>query len=323
MKDEMVTSLLLAIIVISGCTTPQRETTETGGALEEWKDKIQKDTGPDSPESNALNDCDEAMSQKADECSQHEGWSVINAMEITDFDTDEPYSFQDVLEGGCPRKSPCGKEYPVHVERETMDHQSGGGSDYQIVCNILCVWWTCEETDTTTAAEKSETWAGQFATDRFVCGDSTEGYSGELTGNFMATFTVPRSLVDALEKELGNIDQWETSGSWEGSESVAQQCLSYGNPSKEYEAVEGSVSGVPIEVAARQYQGVIYLQAKSGTEGVLFPGQWRGIGDRISVGSGGSISSIQLELTSISDSTMTGEFDLNPGTGTFTLTKQG
>src|SRR3989344_4378477 len=119
---------LMLVIFVSGCasqTTTDRETTETGGNIAEWEDKILSDIGPDSPEYITAVGCEELMSQSIEECSQYQGWFVSNQMEITDFKTDQRYSFQDVDKGGCPDKKSDGSEWEKHnVNTGSLDSQT-------------------------------------------------------------------------------------------------------------------------------------------------------------------------------------------------------
>ncbi len=134
----------------------QQEIFEKGGTLQEWKETIQKATAPDSEESTTTAECESLMKKKIEECSQHQGWSVNNAMEITDFTTDKHYEFQDVKRQDCPGASPDKTPSTIHAETAFLDAQTDNkrASSYQVVCTIGCNWWDCE-TDLTGVWEGS------------------------------------------------------------------------------------------------------------------------------------------------------------------------
>ena len=119
---------------------------EKGGTLKEWKERLQRETGSDSEPSKTAAECEALMNQKKAECSKHSGWRTDNQMEITDFQTDEHYEFQDIRVGGCPGTSPTGKEYPYtktrDIDASNLNSQAEGGkSSYQVVCSVLCSSW--------------------------------------------------------------------------------------------------------------------------------------------------------------------------------------
>ncbi|MCX6768167.1 MAG: zinc-ribbon domain-containing protein [Candidatus Micrarchaeota archaeon] len=158
-------------------------------------------------------------------------------------------------------------------------------------------------------ADKPETWLGDFTTARFVCNAAGGAHDGKLEGTWIARFTVPRSLVKALEPD-GSIGEWEEQdGEWSGMESVTQACSSL-----DFGAGGGSVSKVALKINVHDNR--IYLGAKTD---VLMPGKW--FDSKNPSYFGGRIGSIALVPTSVSATVITGTFDLNPGTGTFTLRK--
>lgn len=144
-------------ITAKALTEIQQETLEKGGVLQEWKEKIQKATGSNTEESKTAAECEALMKQKVEECSKHEGWSVNNAMEITEFATDEHYEFQDVKRQDCPGEAP-GTTHTVHAETAFLDAQTDNkkASSYQVICSIGCNWWDCEE-------DLTGTWKGIYS----------------------------------------------------------------------------------------------------------------------------------------------------------------
>jgi hypothetical protein len=146
-----------------------------------------------------------------------------------------------------------------------------------------------------------------------VCNAEGGTLDGKLDGKWTATFSVPRSLVDALGPG-GEIGQWDTEGGeWSGSESNTVDCSD-----PEYDAVGGSVSRVAVNVNVNH--GTIYLRAKNDGDSLL-PGAWVSV--KNTAYRGGSISGVSLVAITIAPGLVSGTFDLNPGTGTFTLRKQG
>src|SRR3989338_639967 len=134
--------VIILMMVVVGCSQTvslPRETTETGGTFEEWTEKIQ-----DDPEALLYADnCKELLDNTAQSCGQHEGFTVNNIMEITDFTADEPYGFQDTIHGGCDSVSAVGKTH--EPEATTISYGTDGSSSYQVVCSSVCVWWQCTE----------------------------------------------------------------------------------------------------------------------------------------------------------------------------------
>lgn len=136
----------------------QQETTEKGGTLQEWKAALRQQTGPGSEESKTTAECEALMKQKIEECSKHAGWSVDNAMEITDFTTGKHYEFQDVKRQDCPGAAPGETPATIHVETAFLDAQTDNTrtSSYQVVCSIGCNWWDC-------GTDLTGTWVGPYS----------------------------------------------------------------------------------------------------------------------------------------------------------------
>jgi hypothetical protein len=158
----------------------RQETVEKGGTLQEWKQFLLKATGPDSEESRTAAECEALMVKKAAECSQHQGWSVDNAMEITDFNTDQHYEFHDVRRQDCPGASPTDKPpSTTHVDTAFLDAQTDNTrtSSYQVVCSIGCNWWDC-------GTDLTGTWEGGY---RETSSDAYCKYQEEGTKTFKIT----------------------------------------------------------------------------------------------------------------------------------------
>ncbi len=306
--------LLTLVIFVSGCasqTTTDRETTETGGKLAEWKDKILADNGPDSPEYIVAAGCEELMFQSVGECSQYKGWFVSNQMEITDFKTNKRYSFQDVDKGGCPDKKSDGSEWEKHnVNTGSLDSQTEkGSSEYQVVCNVLCVWWNCEES---IPSAVQETWTGTFTGNTIeMCHTASE----ELSGTYTVQFTVKKKLATALQSDDQSL--WvdpvdDSDGTASGTESVTSQ-----STDSDCQLVGGSATSIPIWVNAGKQRFVIFSQE---TFNYFMTGKWI----FQSSSSGGQGASLELEPVSITDSSISGAWTATGvRSGTFTLTKQG
>ncbi|MBI4148163.1 hypothetical protein HY490_02630 [Candidatus Woesearchaeota archaeon] len=136
----------------------QQETSESGGTLSEWKETMLTATGAESEESKTTAQCESLMAKKIEECSKHQGWSVDNAMEITDFKTNKHYEFQDVKRQDCPGTSPTDKPpYTIHTDTAFLDAQSDNtrATSYQVVCSINCNWWDC-------TSDLSGVWEGDY-----------------------------------------------------------------------------------------------------------------------------------------------------------------
>ncbi|VVB73440.1 Uncharacterised protein [uncultured archaeon] len=105
--------------------------------------------------------------------------------------------------------------------------------EYDISCCIFVKAGSSELAcwNTTLSVEKvEETWAGTFQTKRSACRSIyTQARQGELSGTWTATITIPARLPDLLaDSTLYDLDSVRyhstTKVSWDGSESVAQQC---------------------------------------------------------------------------------------------------
>ena len=144
---------------------------ETGN-LEEWQERILTDTGADSEPSKTLAECEAALSDSVTQCSKHTGWRVINVMEITDFKTTNPYSFQELQQGGCSETSEDGTEYPKTAETATKITQSESDTSYQVACNIVCNWWECIDEPIEPIQTGPETCTGTITAELEDLGDS-------------------------------------------------------------------------------------------------------------------------------------------------------
>ncbi len=210
--------IVFVLFIISACSS--KDTTETGN-LDEWKTKILQDT--DSEASKTLAECEAALSNSVTTCSDHDGWRVVNVMEITDFKTDNPYNFQDLQGDGCPETPP--------ITAETATIITGSDSSYQVACNIVCNWWECTEktddpTDNTGGTDKltgPETWTGTITAQYEDFGDSCTG--AVVSIEYQLTLNSPVSLVSALNGQQ-EITLWsepgykETSGTIQGTTTV-------------------------------------------------------------------------------------------------------
>lgn len=145
--------VVLTIVLISGAVSKvQQEKSEEGGTLAEWEQTILTATGKESEASKTIAECKSLMQQKITQCETHDGWSVDNAMEITD-NTGKYYSFQDVQRKDCEGAT---EENPdVHVDTAFLDAQTDGSSSYQVLCSVGCNWWKCEE-------DLTGTWEGTY-----------------------------------------------------------------------------------------------------------------------------------------------------------------
>ncbi len=141
-KARNILMLIIILIIISGCNqtaSVPSETTETGGTFGEWKEKIQ-----DNPEALLKADeCKKLIDNTAISCKQHEGFTVNNIMEITDFKADEPYSFQETIKGGCDSALAVSEKH--EPKATTIHYGTEGSSSYQVVCSSVCVWWQCKD----------------------------------------------------------------------------------------------------------------------------------------------------------------------------------
>jgi hypothetical protein len=112
--------------------------------IEQWQDKIIKQTGPDSIESKTLAECAQGMSSKIEECSKNEGWRVDNQLSITDFKTNKNYELQGIRQGGCEGMGENDSR-PFTSDSKLLDAQSEGKeTSFQVVCSIACYSWPCK-----------------------------------------------------------------------------------------------------------------------------------------------------------------------------------
>ena len=201
----------------------QEETTEKGGPLQDWQETISQATGSGSEESKTVAECKSLMDQKVAECSKHPGWSVVNAMEITDFRTDKHYEFQDVKRQDCPTpKDADVLPEKIHVDTAFLDAQTDNtrASSYQVVCSVNCQWWECEENDL------SGTWEGTYT---------------EISGSKYCQF----KEVGSKTFKLKMIDDKSFSGTaqYNGQSSVIGGEHCEGGPSSGTGTITGTISG--------------------------------------------------------------------------------
>ncbi|MBS3139329.1 DUF4190 domain-containing protein [Candidatus Woesearchaeota archaeon] len=215
---------------------PLFEINETGN-LQEWKERIQKDTGADSESSKILVQCEAALRNTVTRCSTHSGWSVVNVMEVTDFKTQNPYTFQEVRRDGCPEKSPEGKEYTKTAETATII--TGSDTSYQVACNVVCNWWECSEDKIIEPAEP-ETWSGTISAEFEDLGASCSDGSASI--EYELTMNSPVSLVSALNGEQ-EITLWSEPG---------------------YKHTSGTISGIANVDIQPPKTGVIYCELEGG-----------------------------------------------------------
>ncbi len=161
---------------------------EKGGTLQEWKERLQSETGPDSEPSKTAAECDLLMKQKTAKCSKQGGWRTDYMMEITDFRTDEHYELQDIRNGGCPATSSTGKEYSYaktrNVDSANLDSQAEGGrSSYQVVCSVLCSSWSCKVGGIESLEGKVEVKQEDETWKQFKVGDEVKFLDQIRTGN--------------------------------------------------------------------------------------------------------------------------------------------
>lgn len=307
--------VLLGLLILAACQSGVEETAQKGGSLEEWRDKIWRDDGPLSETAKTLNDCTDAIEQSAIACPQREGWRLSRMMEITDFRTDDRYEYQDLDSGGCPDTSPAGKKYQPHDERATFDSQSSKpSSEYQVVCDVQCTWWSCTEIET-------ETWKGTFdGTFSWDHGDACS--PGEISMQYEFEFTTRSGLIDSIGNEDSSLNIIATEGTLSGTVEPSQQP----NPSMlDCEIVGGSVDNAPIGVDAGTVYGEQRLRVnfKAGTSPSFY---------LASLQSSGSLEPIDapelltFSIDSIDEETITGSWIGDPYAsgefeGTLTLTK--
>ena len=213
---------LLFVAFLGGCsqTAPvPRETTETGGTFEEWKEKIQ-----DDPEALLHADkCKELMENTLLSCMQHEGFTLNSIMEITDFTADEPYSFQDAAQGGCDSALAVGKTHEPEVTN--IQYGTDGSSSYQVVCSSVCVWWQCKEEKESNRGGVATAGAGEVWEATLV-GEGGNAYcNGRFIEDFGFTVTMDSSMTSAISRSLADLSSHTVrgNGKFSGSELVDVQ----------------------------------------------------------------------------------------------------
>lgn len=252
--------LILAIVIvifISSCSN-NKETTETGGTLKEWKELMIKDIGQDSEPVKTAEKCEAALNKNKADCSQYPGWRINNIMEITDFKTNEPYNFQDTINGGCSEKD------PKQTITGNFDSQSEKtDSSYQVVCSFVCVWWECEESKNKL---KAEAWSGEITAKLEDLDASCS--DGEVSLSYTFTLNSPVSLVSAL-KGTQEITLWSEPGYKETSGTIKGTAVINNQPSKDnviYCELEGGQSEeVPITFFATS-ESIIQLSEVPGSQ---------------------------------------------------------
>ncbi|MBI4017290.1 MAG: hypothetical protein HY363_06385 [Candidatus Aenigmarchaeota archaeon] len=222
-----------AIHVNGASPSIQEETTEKGGPLQDWQETISQTTGSESEESKTVAECASLMSQKVAECSKHPAWSVVNAMEITDFRTDKHYEFQDVKRQDCSTIEDVLPE-KIHVDTSFLDAQTDNTrvSSYQVVCSVNCQWWECDENDL------SGTWEGTYT---------------EISGSKYCQF----KEVGSKTFKIKMIDDKSFSGTaqYSGQSNVIGGEHCEGGASSGTGAISGSISG-------KQISGIIVYSSK-------------------------------------------------------------
>ncbi len=166
MKNRLPFILLLCVFFLLSACEPfkehqtgsviQQETLEKGGTFDDWNQTLFKETGTESEEYKTMTECKSLMNKKIQECSQHQGWSVDNVMEVTNFKTGKHYEFQDVKRQDC-----SGTDKPpskIHIDSASLDAQTDNTrtSAYQVVCSINCHWWDC-------TPDITGTWKGDYS----------------------------------------------------------------------------------------------------------------------------------------------------------------
>jgi len=267
----LILCILFTVLLLFGCDKDTDdleedntgETTETGGTLGEWKEKIKQNTGEESEAARTLAACGDLMNEKAVNirCSNHEGWSMVNTLEVTDITTEQTYQLQDIRQGGCERTE------PQHVETGTMVTQEEESSLYQVSCNLVCVWWECKDSetfdapeedntpvdeegeeesedtleDTTTEQQLPETWTGTITAQLEDLGASCSG--GEVKVEYVFALNSPVSLFSALNG--------------------VQEITLWSDPN--YEATSGNIQGTATIINQPPHEGVIYCELEEGS----------------------------------------------------------
>lgn len=223
------------------------DTTETGGTLLQWREKIANTAGPDSEPARTLGQCAELLDTEKVACSAHQGWRVINVFEITDFNDGQNYQFQDFRQGGCPEFSPEGLAYPKTAETGTIITQQESDTSYQVACNAVCNWWDCAEVivgPSTPPLSKptAQTWTGTITAQMEEPETACNG--GVVAVDYTITLHAPVSLPAALQGE--------------------QEITLWSDPS--YEDTSGTIQGTANILSQPPREGVIYCELEGGSE---------------------------------------------------------
>src|SRR3989338_6114203 len=295
---------LVLLVSVLGCKRANGDNIEVGSeTFEQWKEMVEQTAGPESEAAKTVADCGAALENTAASCSSHDGWSVVNAMEITASNTGKAYQFQDVRNGGCERRE------PQHVETGTIITQDDQSSSYQVSCNLVCVWWDCEDSDDSidkddlpkfgdgegdngdkesdgedeedpeddntedrsteeTASSQPETWSGTITAKLDDLGTSCSG--ADVAVDYTFTLHSPHSLVAALEGKQ-EITLWstpsyeETSGTIQGTATILEQPP---QDSVIYCELEGGSATVPLRFYATGDEQVIQLSEAAGEKNI-------------------------------------------------------
>ncbi|MBI1969008.1 hypothetical protein HYS49_03795 [Candidatus Woesearchaeota archaeon] len=326
---------VVAIKSLVNATQPvTEETTEAGGTLAEWKERLAKEAG--SEEAKTLQECSAALEQLAETCSAHqaenEGWRVVNSIEITD-PALQQYNFSEIKQAGCPDYSPDGEayDYPHTVETKTqVSQRERAGSSYVVGCNLICTWWECPVEDDGQIIEppQSETWSGTITAAledvQYACKNA------EVALDYTITLNSPVSVVAALQGEQ-EITLWsdpsyeDTSGSIAGTAEIIVQ------PPRESviycELEGGSSAAVPLRFYATGDEQTIQLSEVPGASSLRTPyfGYERIYHAEAGLTDESFLAGVPplLVATSITETEISG--DIKPGygyTGTFVLRKE-
>jgi len=223
-----------------------------------------------------------------------------------------PYNFQlDSMANGAP---PMGMILNLRDGSLSGTPTKAGTYGFSLCAVDMAGVYRCKQATVTVGEEasKSETWSGTFiTTGRNLCND--QGY---LDGTGTITFTVPKSLVNALTGNTeSEIKSWSkpaepNSGTITWTETVAVQ-----SARSDCEIRGGTATNAITITADNRGQIVIWLDD---SDAYLMPGGWyTSSGGGPGGGSGGGI----WIPTSTSDTRITGTINLDPGSGTFEITK--
>ena len=249
-------------------------------------------------------------------CTANEQCSV----EIVDSITGghAPYSFKlDSLTNGAP---------PIGMIIDAQDGTlSGTPTAAGIYSFSLCAVSTtgiyrCKQVTVTVGepASQAETWTGTITeTGRNLC-DNLVNSGGYLEGQATFTFTVPMSLVRALTDrnwdyaiESYNEPSEPNSGTITWTETVAVQTPQSNDPCW----LTGGTATNAIKILADNRNQIIFDLVDRNAH--LLPGTWNTPGGGSGRGSGGGI----LTPTSVTENHISGTINLDPGSGTFEMTK--